>query len=228
MTAPHRVVTALLALGAVSPVPAARVQQPTTPVPIETPSALDPVNVAIEPVVYRDRKAIKLVEAPTRSGGTIAIVKGIELGQGTIELDVAGAPGPTAAADDRGFIGLAFHVAPGGERWQTFYLRPTNGRANDQLRRNHAVQYTAEPEWPWERLRRELPGQYESYVDLVAGEWTRIKIVIASTRAELYVNGATQPTLIVTDLKTADRMGGIALWIGRGTVGHFSNLRVSK
>ena len=113
-------------------------------------------------------------------------------------------------------------------RFKTFYLRPTNGRADDQLRRNHSVQYTSEPEWPWDRLRREATGLYESYVDLVAGEWTSLKIVVAKDRADLYVNGASQPTLVVTDLKSPDRTGGIALWIGRGTVGYFANLRVTR
>jgi hypothetical protein len=218
---------ALLVLCSLLTSSAAAAQQPTT-VRIETPAALDPINVAVEAVVHRDRKAIKLVEAPTRNGPTIAVVKGVEFGTGTIELDVAGVPGPKAQADDRGFIGIAFHVAHDGERFQTFYLRPTNGRSDDQLRRNHSVQYTAEPEWPWHRLRTELPGQYESYADMVAGEWTRIKIVVGRTRAELYVNGATQPSLIINDLKTQDQAGGIALWIGQGTVGEFANLRLTN
>jgi hypothetical protein len=42
----------------------------------------------------------------------------------------------------------------------------------------------------------------------------------------LYVNGASQPTLLVNDLKLGDRSGAIALWIGLGTEAHFANLRL--
>jgi hypothetical protein len=145
-----------------------------------------------------------------------------------IEVDLAGMPSASADAGARGFVGISFHVQPGAVRMKTFYLRPTNGRADDQVRRNHSTQYTADPEWPWHRLRREEPGRYESYVDLIPGEWTSLRIVVAASRAELYVNGAGQPALVVTDLKYPDRSGGVALWIGAGTVAHFANLRITR
>jgi len=75
-------------------------------------------------------------------------------------------------------------------------------------------------------LRNENPGVYESYVDLNAGAWTRIKIVVAGTRAQLYVNGADQPCLIVNDLKLGDSHGKVALWIGSDTEAYFANLSV--
>src|SRR5438128_8445754 len=43
----------------------------------------------------------------------------------------------------RGFIGIAFRVR--GDRYEYIYLRPTNGRADDQVRRNHSTQYSAHP-----------------------------------------------------------------------------------
>jgi hypothetical protein len=107
-------------------------------------------------------------------------------------------------------------------------LRPTNGRDEDQLRRNHSAQYVSEPDWPWHRLRKESPGVYESYVDLMPGEWTKVKVVVAGTDARLYVHGAEQPCLVVRDLKLGDSEGGLALWIGPGTEAHFANLRVAK
>ncbi len=67
---------------------------------------------------------------------------------------------------------------------------------------------------------------YESYTDLVVSEWTRIKIVFSGVRAELYVNGAEQPSLIVNDLKLGETQGQIALWVGGGTEAHFSELMV--
>ena len=37
---------------------------------------------------------------------------------------------------------------------------------------------------------KENPGVYESYTDLVPGEWTHVKIVVDGTKARLYVNRA--------------------------------------
>jgi hypothetical protein len=111
--------------------------------------------------------------------------------------------------------------------YDAFYLRPTNGRADDQVRRNHSVQYISHPDWRWNRLREESPKKYESYVDLVPGAWTRIRIEVNGDRARLFVHGQEQPTLIVNDVKTgAQARGAIALWIDGGTVAHFRDVRV--
>jgi hypothetical protein len=126
----------------------------------------------------------------------------------------------------RGFVGIAFRVQPHGSHFEYFFLRPTNGRADDQLRRNHSAQYCSHPDFPWFQLREEYPGAYESYTDLVSGEWTDIRIVVSGLRAELYVGGAEQPCLIVKDLKLGQSAGQIALWVGSGTEAHFTALSV--
>ena len=95
-----------------------------------------------------------------------------------------------------------------------------------QLRRNHTTQYAAFPDFPWHRLRRESPGLYESYVDLEAGAWTRVKILIRGTEARLYVGGTEQPCLIVKELKLGPGSGAVGLWIGPGTEAHFSDLSI--
>ena len=124
---------------------------------------------------------------------------------------------------------MAFRVGSDAARFEYFYLRPTNGRADDQVRRNHSVQYASHPDYPWQRLRKEEPEKYESYVDLEPGVWTKMRIVVSGRTAKLYVNSAAQPGLIVNDLKlgSGEAGGGIALWIGPGTVGHFANLTIT-
>jgi hypothetical protein len=123
---------------------------------------------------------------------------------------------------------VAFRAAPDLAQFEAFYLRPTNGRAADQVRRNHSVQYISYPQFPWHRLRKEFPEKYESYVDLVPGEWTAVRIEVEGAQARLYVHGASQPALLVNDLKLGPAAKGtIALWIGPGTVAHFANVRVS-
>ncbi len=155
----------------------------------------------------------------------LAVIEGLDFANGIIEAELAGAPAPGAPAGARGFVGIAFRLQSDMRTYDAFYLRPTNGRADDQERRNHAVQYISHPDWPWFRLRKETPSRYESYVDLMPDEWTKIKIDVRGDRARLYVHGQEQPTLIVNDLKTgAQAKGGVALWLDRGTIAHVRNL----
>ena len=83
------------------------------------------------------------------------------------------------------------------------------------------------PGFGWQKLGSESPGKYESYVDLVPGQWTHMKIQVRGSSARLYANGAEQPTLIVNDLKQSPANGAIALWVGPGTIAHFSDLKIT-
>jgi hypothetical protein len=157
----------------------------------------------------------------------LARIKDLEFSSGVIEVELAGAPAPGAPEGARGFVGVAFRLQEDNATYDAFYLRPTNGRADNQERRNRSAQYISHPEWPWFRLRKETPAKYEAYVDLVPGEWTKVKIEVRGSLARLYVHGNEQPTLIVTDVKSgADAKGAVALWLDTGTVAHFRNLKV--
>jgi hypothetical protein len=185
-------------------------------------------GVVGEPVTYQGRAALRVLEQKgERAGDAVVILTGSDFGNGSIEVDLAARPAAGAVAQARGFAGIAFRVAGDASRLECFYLRPTNGRADDQLRRNHSTQYVSHPDYPWYRLREETPGQYESYVDLVPGEWTKVRIEVEGTAARLFVNGAEQPVLIVNDLKLGEVRGAVALWIGLGTEAFFSNLVIS-
>ena len=195
-------------------------------------------NVVAQPVTHQGRKGIRITAtssaasdafAPGQLGPELlASIRGLEVSNGIIEVEVAGAPAPGADTAARGFVGIAFRVQPDQKTYDAFYLRPTNGRAENQERRNHSAQYISHPDWPWFRLRRETPSRYESYVDLVPDAWTKIRIEVRGARARLYVNDQPQPTLIVNDLKSgASGKGGVALWIGPGTIGHFRDLTVA-
>lgn len=193
-----------------------------------TASVLELVNVQAEDLSWQGKDAVRLTEAGEGSE-SVALVKGTSFTNGILEVEVAGRPLPSANAGARGFIGLAFRVRKGDTlRYECFYLRPTNGRAEDQLRRNHSTQYVSHPGFPWYRLREEEPGKYESYVDLVPGEWTNVKIMVEGTQARLFVHGSAQPCLIVNDLKGGLTSGGVALWVGNGTEGYFRNLTIKS
>ncbi len=152
----------------------------------------------------------------------------MDFGNGTIEVEVSGQPAPGAAGGARGFVGIAWRLQDDRKTYDCFYLRPTNGRAEDQQRRNHTAQYISHPEWTWFKFRSETPSKYETYVDIVPGRWIQVKIVVAGEQARLYVNGAEQPTLIVNDVKSgADATGQVALWLEGSTVAHYRNLKVT-
>jgi len=199
--------------------------------PLDSAKGLKPVNAKVEPVTYKGRKALRVTDiAPpgTLDDGRFVVVLGSQFDDGSIEVDVAGDRLPGASEAARGFVGIAFRVAPDGPAFEAFYLRAYNGRSDDQLQRNHSAQYISSPEYPWNRLRQDSPAKYETYVDLVPGEWTKMKIDVKGDRASLYVNGAAQPTLIVNHLLHGKTGGAVALFISVGSVAHFSNLRVSE
>jgi hypothetical protein len=184
-------------------------------------------NVSITKTNHQSRSAIQVLATPgAPNAASYALVKDASFRDGTIEVDLAGQPAAGAGEGARGFIGIAFRLQSDGS-YEYIYLRPTNGRADDQVRRNHATQYSSYPSFDFARSRQEAPEKYESYVDLQPGVWTKYKIEVDGRKARLYVNGAEQPCLIVNDLKLEPREGGIALWVGPGTEGYFSNLKIT-
>ena len=218
------VTLSILAAGSALP----RVQAQT--ISLDAIDQLKVMNVKAETVTFKGRKALRVSDAAAEGTGDeerLVILPKTDFQDGVIEVDLAGEPGPGAAEGARGFVGMAFRVATDASRFECFYLRPTNGRAEDQVRRNHSAQYISKPGFPWPFLRKNFPEKYETYVDLVAGEWTNVKIEVRGEKARLYVNGVEQPTMLVNDLKQGQSKGAVALWIGTGTVAHFSNVRIS-
>lgn len=193
------------------------------------PKNLTAVHVTASEETYLNKKSLKITGNGDTSEVQFVKINNLNFANGTIEVDLAGKPSKNSSKDARGFVGIAFRINADNSKFECIYLRPTNGRAADQVRRNHAVQYISYPAFPWFRLRKEFPEKYESYVDLVPGQWTKVKIEVEGETARLYVHGNAQPTLIVNDLKLgADNNGSIGLWIGPGTEAHFSNLKVTR
>jgi hypothetical protein len=192
----------------------------------QTVGELTPHRVKVEAADYLGKRAVKLTEdGQVANGEAYAVVKGAAFHNGTIDVELAGRPADAVAGTAaRGFIGIGFRLQ--NDKFEYIYLRPTNGRADDQVRRNHSTQYSSHPAFDFAEARRTAPEKYESYVDLEPGVWTRVRITVEGTKARLYVHGASQPTLIVNDLKLADSSGGVLLWIGPGTEGYFTGLEI--
>jgi hypothetical protein len=225
-------VWALGVAAALAPYSQAQVSnQQSRKLPLDSPQALELRHVEAAFVSYRGRSAVRVTDAAQEVGddvSRIAIVKGTSLQDGSVEVSLSGDTALDAPANARGFVGIAFRVNGDGSRYECFYLRPKNGRSEDQLQRNHSAQYISVPGFPWQELRTNAPGKYESYVDLVPGDWTKVKVQFSGTSARLYVNGSDQPVLLVHDLKQPVDAGAIALWIGPGTIAHFSDLSLSR
>jgi len=206
---------------------------PNSSIALDDSTRFELVNAGTKWVEYRGRHAMKLAPLPghehAQNEELMAILADSDFKNGTIELDVSGArrAGYSTAEDERGFkgmIGVSFRIQ--GDKRETIYVRPENARLDDQVFRNRSTQYESIPDFPWNLLREQSPGVYESYVDLDPGAWTKLRIEVAGTKARLYVNGAAQPCLIVNDLKLGEARGKIALWSRVSTDAYFSNLRV--
>jgi Domain of Unknown Function (DUF1080) len=182
-------------------------------------------DVKAEAVEYRGRKAVRLT-AQGEDG--LALIKGTQFRDGTIEVDIATRVDAPPGVRMPGFIGIAFRTRPDASHFDLFYLRPGNSRSEDQAMRNHSVQYVASPGFSWEKLRRQWPSIYEAYADLQLDEWTKVKIEVHGRRAKLYVNGSENPSLVVDGLKGEDLQGSIALWAYTREEAYFSNLRITN
>lgn len=150
----------------------------------------------------------------------------VDFGDGSIEVDVSSDLAADAPDYARGFVGFAYRIDEKG-RFENIYLRPTNSTAEDQIRRNHTVQYAAYPDFQFDQLRSKSPEKYETYADISTGRWIHMRLLVSGTRAELYLDHSPRAAFIVKDMKlSASQRGGVGIWIESGTVANFRNLRI--
>ena len=195
-------------------------------------SNLEPNRVYMSVDKLNGKDVVRVVKDSTVKDAdepTFVKIKGIDFSNGTIEVKVLSRLLKTAPATARGFIGIAFHIDQQNSTFEGIYVRPTNGRADDQLRRNHSIQYFSYPDYKFDRLRKEAEGVYEAYADMGLDEWITMRIEIKGKKAKLFLNDNQQPSLIVNDLKLGENISGaIALWVDIGTEGYFADLKIRK
>ena len=111
---------------------------------LETIKGLTFVNAAAEPVTHEGKRGLRVTlsdEAqrnmrPDGEVNPLAVIQDLEFSNGVIEAEIAGAPAPNAGEGARGFVGIAFRMQKDNRTYDAFYLRPTNGRADDQVQRS--------------------------------------------------------------------------------------------
>jgi len=174
-------------------------------------------------------KAVKDSTIKAFDEPTFVKIKGVDFKNGTIEVKVLSRLLKNAPDFARGFIGVAFRVNDSNTKYESIYLRPLNARVDDQVRRNHSIQYYSYPDYKFDRLRKESPERYEAYADMEMNKWITMRIVVKDTQAKLFINDHLQPALIVNDLKHgAELTGAVALWVEEGTEGYFKDLKVNN
>jgi hypothetical protein len=165
------------------------------------------------------RRGVRFSEA---EGEGPAYLEGVTLGNGAIEVDIRGRD-----VQGQSFVGVAFHGVD-GTTFDAIYFRPFNFKTDDAARRLRAVQYISHPAHPWQKLRAETPGKYEKPVNPVPDPngWFRARVVIASPKVSVFVDGAKEPCLVVDQLSDR-KTGHVGLWVGNMSGGDFANLRVT-
>jgi len=145
------------------------------------------------------------------------------LEDGTIEVDLRGRD-----VVGQSFVGVAFRGLD-DRTYEAVYFRPFNFATTDPDRRLRAVQYHSNPDNPWAKLRAEFPNQYEKPILPVPDPngWFHVRIVLNGRALTVFVNSSPTPTLTVTTL-AAPRRGMVGAWVGNGSGGEFSNLKVAS
>src|SRR4029077_19422264 len=151
----------------------------------------------------------------------VAYVRGMELGNGTIEFDVRGKD-----VQGQSFVGVAFHGVD-GTTYDAIYFRPFNFSPADSARHSHAVQYISHPTFTWQKLRTERPGLFERPVSPAPDPngWFHVRVGVASPKVSVFVGDAKEPSLVV-DLLSDRTQGLVGLWVGNGSGGDCADLKI--
>lgn len=152
----------------------------------------------------------------------------LEFTTGTVSVDIYSQLTPEAPDYARGFAGIAFHVTPTLDRFESVYLRPTNGTLTNPgpPRDRRGIQYFAYPDWPFDRLReKHAAGTYEAAAPITPGRWFRLSVDVATDRITASIND-TEVLRIQIPLAPPSP-GAIGLFVDIGTDAHFADLTVT-
>jgi hypothetical protein len=134
--------------------------------------------------------------------------RGVEFGNGTIEVDMA--PGPNGR-----FLGLAFRVQS-EDQYEVIFFRPRSSGTSQ------AIQYT--PGLLGANAWQIYTGEgYTAAASVPRSQWIHLKLAVSGRVAKLYLDHAEQPALVVPDLKLGDSRGSIGFWGHMGDA-YFANL----
>ena len=159
------------------------------------------------------------VEMNAKDDDGFGILEDIEFDKGIIEVELLGENNP-----GKSFIGIAFNIQ-NDSTFEAVYFRPFNFVAEEQIRKDHMVQYIFHPEFSWRKLRDERTGEFENEISDPPNpnDWFKAIIMISDTKVEVYINEISKPVLSV-DRLTSTKSNKISIWTGFGSSGRFRNL----
>ncbi len=148
---------------------------------------------------------------------------------GTIEVKMySQLQKPAPYSGIAGFIGVYFKIQENDSAYEGIYVRPKVGRINNQLFRNHAVQYISYPHFKFDTLRKIAPFKYEGSAPVALNEWITMRIEVNGEMAEMFINNMKYSTFIVDKMLGKNKQGVIGLYVDIGTIGYFKDLKVTK
>jgi hypothetical protein len=165
----------------------------------------------------------KAVELDANDGDGLAVLKTEKFETGTIEIELRGENNP-----GKSFIGIAFNIQD-DETYEAVYFRPFNFVAEEQIRKEHMVQYIFHPEYTWRKLRTEREGEFEAEIKSPPNpdDWFTATIKITTDRVQVFIQNESEPILDVPRLTTI-KSRKIGLWVGHGSSGRFDNLKLNR
>lgn len=199
-------------------------------------------NVTGEIVKFQGKKVLKIERDlnaipfdSTRVEATVdephyARLLGLEdFENGTIEVEMySQLKVPASYSGIAGFIGLYFRIQQDDSAFESIYVRPKVGRSDNQLRRNHTVQYFSYPDYKFDTLRKIAPFRYEGSAPVALNEWFTMRIEVNGEAAELFINDLKHSSFIVDKMLGTSKKGFVGLYVDIGTIGYFRDLKVTK
>lgn len=189
------------------------------------------IHTSVEDTILEGEPVLRVikkdkVEIPDEN--TFAALKDTQMHNGTIEVRLRSRLLPDAPDYARGFVGIVFRAKADSSEFESFYVRPTNGRdCTDPVRKAHGCQYFSYPGYTFSYFREFGITEYEAPVEISLDEWFTIKAVIRDERASFYLNGDTNPVLTVSHLKHGSGSKGLlGIYVDIGTEAFVSDIQV--
>lgn len=199
-------------------------------------------NVTGEIIKFEGKKVLKIerdlnaipfdstnVEATVDEPHYARLVGLDDFENGTIEVKMySQLQNPAPYSGIAGFIGVFFRIKEDDSAIESIYVRPKVGRAENQLHRNHTVQYFSYPDFKFDTLRKIAPFKYEGSAPVALNEWITMRIEVNGETAEMFINDLKHSSFIVDKMLGKTKKGFVGLYVDIGTIGYFRDLKVTK
>ena len=174
---------------------------------------------AVNRIISLYRDSPDAVEMNAKDDDGLGVLEDIEFDKGIIEVELLGENNP-----GKSFIGIAFNIQ-NDNTFEAIYFRPFNFVAEEQIRKDHMVQYIFHPEFTWRKLRNERTGEFEDEISDTPNpdDWFKAIIRITDNKIKVYINEISEPVLSV-DRLASTKSNKIGIWTGFGSSGRFRNL----